>query len=417
MTIKPLRSRLDRERKRNQLTFETIQQDYLLSWVLSGLFEHPLLRNGLIFKGGTALNKCYFGEYRFSEDLDFSVISSIPKKEELLTAIIEACRTSEQKMKEFTDIRLFVERYEEKEPHPFDQEAFKVRAQFPWHRSPQVSIMIEITTQETLLFPSAEKQIIHPYGEKINTPINTYLLEEIILEKLRAILQKTKKLHEEGRDRSRIRDYYDLWRILNVFKSDLFFENFSYLLQQKCLLKNVNFSGVESFFDPVMMETVSRTWEKWLGTLVADLPAYTTVISELKSKIELLLAHDINELPSIIIAMNQKRLVGDSLHSILKRAIEKGCNVNEKTSNGHHFLQLLIKASLNHRQKLDLVKLAVEQGADIESSDTSTLTPFAAAVSIGDKAIADFLRAKGASPKVSSSLYSQYYKLYLKFPV
>ena len=74
LNVMPLRIRLDREKKKSGLTFETVQQDYLLSWILSGLCEHPLLKEKLIFKGETALKKCYFGNYRFSEDLDFSLI-------------------------------------------------------------------------------------------------------------------------------------------------------------------------------------------------------------------------------------------------------------------------------------------------------------------------------------------------------
>jgi hypothetical protein len=78
----------------------------------------------------------------------------------------------------------------------------------------------------------------------------------------------------------------------------------------------------------------------------------------------------------------------------------------------------LIKANLEPRQKLELVKLSVGRGASIVASDTSTLTPFATAVSIGDKEIADFLRSKGASSKeIPLSLGTQYYKLYLQFPV
>ena len=286
LNLMPLRTRLDREKKRSGLTFETVQQDYLLSWILSGLYEQPLLREKLIFKGGTALKKCYFGNYRFSEDLDFSVISSTPRKEKLLTVVIEACKSAEQKMNEFAKVRLVVERYEEKDGHPFEQEAFKVRAQFPWHREPLTSAKIEITMQETVLFPPVSKQIIHPYDERIDTSIQTYSLEEIILEKLRAILQKTKKLHEEGRDRSRTRDYYDLWRIFTSFESSLNFENFSTLLRKKCDLKNVHFVGVESFFDPVMMETVKRTWKQWLGNLVSDLPECFQVENELRTKLE-----------------------------------------------------------------------------------------------------------------------------------
>lgn len=418
MNITPLRNRLDRERKKSGLTFETVQQDYLLSWILSGLCDHTSLNEKLIFKGGTALKKCYFGNYRFSEDLDFSVISSIPRKEKLLAAVTEACKVAERKMNEFAEIRLVIERYEEKDSHPFEQEAFKVRAQFPWHREPLTSAKIEITMQETVLFPTVTKQIIHPYDERIDTLIQTYSLEEIVLEKLRAILQKTKKLHEEGRDRSRTRDYYDLWRIFTAFGSDLHFENFPILLQKKCDLKNVHFVGVESFFDPVMMETVKRTWKQWLGNLVSDLPECSLVISELKTKLESLLTNKEADLLSIITAMNKNKLRGTSLYNVLKTVIENGGNVNQKTSNGHHFLQLLIKSNLERRQKLELVKLSVERGANIASSDTSTLSPFATAVSIVDKEIADFLRSKGSSPKeVPLSLSSQYYSLYLQFPV
>lgn len=416
MNIMPLRNRLDRETKKKGLRFETIQQDYLLSWILSGLYEHPSLKENLIFKGGTALKKCYFGDYRFSEDLDFSVVASIPRKEKLLIAVIEACKFAEQKMNEFAEIRLIIERYKEKTDHPFEQEAFTVRAQFPWQREPLISARIEITMQETVLFPPVMKQIIHSYDESIDTLIQTYSLEEIVLEKLRAILQKTKKLHEEGRDRSRTRDYYDLWRIFTGFENDLYFENFNIQLQKKCDLKNVHFIGAESFFDPIMMETVKRTWKHWLGNLVSDLPECSLVINELRRKLESLLTNKKFDLLSIVIAMNQNKLNGTPLYNILKEVIEDGGNVNQKTSNGHHFLQLLIKANLESRQKLELVKLSVARGANIASTDTSTLSPFATAVSVGDKHIADFLHSKGAPTNVPLNLYTQYYKLYLQFP-
>ena len=50
-----------------------LERDYCLSWFLVGLASSTL-RHRLAFKGGTALKKCYFGDYRFSEDLDFSLI-------------------------------------------------------------------------------------------------------------------------------------------------------------------------------------------------------------------------------------------------------------------------------------------------------------------------------------------------------
>lgn len=48
-----------------------LQRDYVLSRILSTMAVHPI-STSLRFKGGTALRKCYFANYRFSEDLDFT---------------------------------------------------------------------------------------------------------------------------------------------------------------------------------------------------------------------------------------------------------------------------------------------------------------------------------------------------------
>lgn len=52
------------------------EKDYALTWLLKG-FYHPnrLLKECFMLKGGTAIRKAFFsGTWRFSEDLDFSVI-------------------------------------------------------------------------------------------------------------------------------------------------------------------------------------------------------------------------------------------------------------------------------------------------------------------------------------------------------
>ena len=54
---------------------EVVDKDYLLSYLLAGIAAVPEL-GGLRFKGGTALKKMYFGDYRFSEDLDFSAVGT-----------------------------------------------------------------------------------------------------------------------------------------------------------------------------------------------------------------------------------------------------------------------------------------------------------------------------------------------------
>ena len=71
-----------------------IERDYVLAWFLTGLAGHPL-REVLAFKGGTALRRCWFEDYRFSEDLDFTLIRPITFDEILagftdIYAVVEA---------------------------------------------------------------------------------------------------------------------------------------------------------------------------------------------------------------------------------------------------------------------------------------------------------------------------------------
>lgn len=53
-----------------------MEKDYILFWILQGIAHHEHLRTALVFKGGTVLKKFYFEDYRFSEDLDFTLNTS-----------------------------------------------------------------------------------------------------------------------------------------------------------------------------------------------------------------------------------------------------------------------------------------------------------------------------------------------------
>jgi hypothetical protein len=50
-----------------------VEKDYILGWVLAGVYRDPLIAGTWVFKGGACLKKCFFETYRFSEDLDFTV--------------------------------------------------------------------------------------------------------------------------------------------------------------------------------------------------------------------------------------------------------------------------------------------------------------------------------------------------------
>jgi predicted nucleotidyltransferase component of viral defense system len=69
------------------LTPHVILKDYVLGWMLAGIYAHEELAESWIFKGGTCLKKCFFETYRFSEDLDFTLRSEAHLDEAFLKRV------------------------------------------------------------------------------------------------------------------------------------------------------------------------------------------------------------------------------------------------------------------------------------------------------------------------------------------
>jgi len=218
--MKPLHTRLQEARKRLGLPWQVLERDYVLSWVLAGLTQVDALRDTIVFKGGTALKKCYFGDYRFSGDLDFSGTAGVPVGTAMADAMQDVCQAAARLLDVYAPVEITCERYTERQPHPGGQEAFAIRARLPWQRQAQTRVMVEVTMDERVLKPPTMRPVIHGYDEPLDAAVLVYALEEIVAEKLRAILQHVAKLDERGWSRSRARDYYDLWRILGEYGDD-----------------------------------------------------------------------------------------------------------------------------------------------------------------------------------------------------
>ncbi len=287
--MRPLRTRLEQARKRTGLPWEVLERDYVLSWILAGISRQERLRETLVFKGGTALKKCYFGDYRFSEDLDFSGLAGVPVGSAMEAAIDSVCRTASQLLDEYAPVRMVWERYTQRDPHPAGQEAFSIRAQLPWQRTPQTRALVEVAVDEPLLKAPSYRRVMHDYGEPIEAQVQLYALEEIMAEKLRAILQQRRMLEQRGWSRSRARDYYDLWRILQAYQDRLDLTDFGRLVQAKCEVRGVRFQGADDFFDAPMLAYVEKTWSQWLGHLVPELPIFAKVMGELRPQIATIL--------------------------------------------------------------------------------------------------------------------------------
>ena len=63
-----------------------IEKDYILTWILTGVANNEALSQALAFKGGTVLKKFYFKDYRYSEDLDFTLVDDRLSNEEIQNA-------------------------------------------------------------------------------------------------------------------------------------------------------------------------------------------------------------------------------------------------------------------------------------------------------------------------------------------
>jgi predicted nucleotidyltransferase component of viral defense system len=79
------------------LTEEVVEKDYVLGWLLWGIGSHAALRDSWIFKGGTCLKKCFVETYRFSEDLDFTVLEGGPLRPDDLMPVLARLLTRSSK--------------------------------------------------------------------------------------------------------------------------------------------------------------------------------------------------------------------------------------------------------------------------------------------------------------------------------
>ena len=83
-------TRLDIEERVREwgLREDVVEKDYVLGWVLWGIATDEKLAATWVFKGGTCLKKCYLETYRFSEDLDFTILPGGPVRAEEVAPIL-----------------------------------------------------------------------------------------------------------------------------------------------------------------------------------------------------------------------------------------------------------------------------------------------------------------------------------------
>lgn len=176
---------------------EAIEQDLLLARTIVEVYRHPLLREELVFRGGTCLHQIHLARpRRYSEDLDFVRVSSTP-----IGPVYDALREVAETMG-ITDVHTVNGRYPK----------MRWRVQATSDPLARLRIKIEMNTFETsparphIRIPFAVDSPVYFTGD---ADVLTFDPAELVATKIRALHQRKKG-----------RDLFDLWLALTEMALD-----------------------------------------------------------------------------------------------------------------------------------------------------------------------------------------------------
>lgn len=286
-----------------QIEPTVIERDYALGWVLWGLTKDTVFSERLVFKGGTSLKKCWFEDYRFSEDLDFTARESIQEDEieNSLTEIIES--VSDASNIHFEKDKTVVK----KTLDITDKESYKATVYFSGPRGDLrnlLRIKFDITHYEKLILPPQKRKVMHTYSDakECSCEVTTYCIEEIIGEKLMALLQ-----------RSRPRDYYDIWYMLTNRTDSLNHDNIVRVFKEKAEYKNVPFDDVESLIGDDKYNAILPHWDKQLDHQLTYAPKPELIREEFNTLVKNLFKPEIPNLEAKITQPEKYLSIPESL--------------------------------------------------------------------------------------------------------
>lgn len=237
-----------------------VEKDYFIELLLFYLSSAESFKQKFIFRGGTALKKIYFPEYRFSEDLDFIVeekeILADSEKliDEIIIMISDDYPFSPSKTSNIKNDRLqiFI--------------SYDVVPELKTVKELKIDILKDVFSPSFI-----EKEIIFTYPDfqdKKNT-INTYTLEAVVTDKISRIMDVDKEA----------RDIFDLWFLLKLDYLNIF------MLKNE-LKRRLGFKiYYPNLIDEIKSRAYKQTWEIRLAKQVTGLPPYELVINELEELI------------------------------------------------------------------------------------------------------------------------------------
>lgn len=260
------------------LSANTVEKDYVLGWLLAGIYNLSELSKDWVFKGGTCLKKCFFETYRFSEDLDFTLLNPEHLNEQsLLKAFTEiSAWVYDQSGIELPSSGLRFEIYQ----NPRGQLSAQGRVSYRGpllNRGDLPRIKLDLTADEQLTLEPVSRRVHHPYSDQAEEGIHAlcYSYEEIFAEKVRALAE-----------RERPRDLYDvvhLYRQANANTNrGLIFDT----LKKKCAFKTIEVPTMASLQKEPERVELEAEWTNMLAHQLPFLPPFEQFWQELGRVLE-----------------------------------------------------------------------------------------------------------------------------------
>lgn len=262
--------------KNTGLSASIIEKDYVLGWVLAAIFKNPLLKKKWVFKGGTCLKKCYFKDYRFSEDLDFTILDEKHISVDFLSTIFVSITDwiYENSGIEIPKNKIEFELYTNK----LGKNSCQGKLSYSGPLAPTTSvrqwprIKLDLTAHEILVESPQEKNILHPYTDWGDRPFTAvaYSYEELLAEKTRAL-----------GERARPRDLYDVINLFHQADKNINPRNVLSILEKKCLFKNIKTIDEEGLAQ--YYSSCKIAWEEQLSHQLVELPDFDSFWDDLGS--------------------------------------------------------------------------------------------------------------------------------------
>lgn len=261
--ISLLATRLARDGSR-RIPEAVLERDYCLAWFLAMMAQSPL-RNVLAFKGGTALKRCYFADYRFSEDLDFTMLQQMPPEE--IFHHLDALYTS---VYEASAIRF---QFGELDRHAHvNSHTFYLNYQGPLPAAS--SVKVDITVEERITNGCGDRAVLQSYPEFADLPLGrqiiAYSLNEIAIEKTVALADPA---------RTEPRDLYDLWYLTTEANIEL--THLQNEIRNKLEFRGRAFAGILAAV-AAKENQLSRLWSARLSQQMPQLPEFDGVFRSVR---------------------------------------------------------------------------------------------------------------------------------------